>query len=372
MEHANSSPMLLSILSLLQQLVDDDDSPTTLMNSTSVGGLSNLFSALDAPASEKVTETSTCDVSEAEMNVEENESQEKEKTPTFENIWASPEGSNGGIHVRKFPQLKAKTPMKVYRDEHTEVRMSEPTPTQANVPLNESRSDLVALWSSAVAKESPQNFENLWGGNRTENRVRKYASPQRQRTVINASKALLPVVHRNALSPAPAKRPTAPDLFSHQEEDLQEEEEIIVKLPKRTFEKTPLRSRNRTSTSVKPPVLASSIVSNSLLHTVSQILFHTHTANTLPPTNNNTLLPTNTYAQQATEEVISTTAIDSTDKSPSPRCPIDEPLSDSPIVSSDPIIPTEPKEPKSTQSLQKPTNPRRRLSEPLMDALSEI
>ena len=51
---------------------------------------------------------------------------------------------------------------------------------------------------------------------------------------------------------------------------------------------------------------------------------------------------------------------------------VEIPGSNSPILSPSSNVPTEPKEPKSTQAHQKPNNPRRRLSEPLIDALSEI
>ena len=68
------------------------------------------------------------------------------------------------------------------------------------------------------------------------------------------------------------------------------------------------------------------------------------------------------------EEVTNTTIAIET----SPRSTVDLPLPDSPILSpAAPIVPTEPKDPKSTQTLQKPSNPRRRLSEPLIEALAE-
>ena len=264
--------MLSTILSLLHQLTEEE-SPTNLKTSSSAIDFSNFLKDLEA---EKTTEISTSDVSEADVNEEEDLEKKKEK-PTFENIWASPEGSNAkGQRIRKFPKLKVKSSTKIYRDESTDaVRMSElTTPTTSvsenSLPPNKSEVDLVGLWETAVAAETTAestaspSFESLWGGNQTGgNRVRKFASPQRQRTVIPTSKALLPVVHRNALSPPPARRPAAPDLFSHQEDEHQEEEEETeVKPPKKTFA-SPKRNRNRTSISVEPPTLTSPIVSNN-------------------------------------------------------------------------------------------------------------
>ena len=73
------------------------------------------------------------------------------------------------------------------------------------------------------------------------------------------------------------------------------------------------------------------------------------------------------------EEVINTNEIDTTDKISSPRMvELAVAASGSPIVSPTSNVPTEPKQPKSTQAQQKPNNPRRRLSEPMMDALTEI
>ena len=288
MEHASSSPFLLSD-------VCDSHDVSCIKTSTSVGGLSNLLSALETSEtpSEKTTETLICNEPEATeapkapeaseapdvgMNEVDKESEEKEKTPMFENIWASPEGSNGDNRVRTFPQRKPKVvnapTLKELQDEPTDVgtsdvRKSEPTPVSDPSTPNKSESELVAFWNSAVAVVSTQNFENLWG-NRTENRVRKY-SPQRPRTVISTSKALLPVVHRNALSPPPSLRLKAlpPEMFSLQEGEEEEEKEIEAKTPKRTFESPTRRTRDRTPTT---SMFSSQIVSNTLSYTLLYLL----------------------------------------------------------------------------------------------------